>query len=103
MGRISGLEYDTEYEYAIKAHNSCGWSDFGDASEGQCTLALEPPGAPKCSYHTDTLVTITWEPPHLTGRPVDQYELFQRRWRFEGGLFSPTSWKLVAKSKENKF
>jgi hypothetical protein len=101
--RVTGLEYDTEYEYAIKAHNSCGWSAIGGDSEGQCTLALEPPGAPMCTHRTDTLATITWEPPHLTGRPVDKYELFQRRWRFEGGLYSPSSWVIVAKSKDNVY
>ena len=97
---VHGLDYDSEYEFAIKAHNKIGWSLLGPPTESFGTLALEPPGKPRIITCTDTLATVEWDPPTLTGRPVDMYDLEVRRWRFEGGLYSPMEWVLVERAKE---
>ena len=97
---VHGLDYDSDYEFAIKAHNKIGWSLLGPPTESFGTLALEPPGKPRIITCTDTLATVEWDPPTLTGRPVDMYDLEVRRWRFEGGLYSPMEWVLVERAKE---
>ena len=97
---VHNLDYDTDYQFAIKAHNKIGWSVLGEETEFHGTLALEPPGKPRIVTCTDTLATIEWDPPYLTGRPVDKYDLQQRRWRFQSGLYSPMDWTLVERTKE---
>jgi len=101
--QVTGLMFDTEYQYATRAHNSLGWSLMGKPSSYENTLALEPPSRPRCVYYTDTLAKIEWDPPTTTGRPVDKYNLEQRRWRLIGGLYSPTPWVLVARSAKNTY
>ena len=75
------------YPERPRAHNSLGWSLMGKPSSYENTLALEPPSRPRCVYYTDTLAKIEWDPPTTTGRPVDKYNLEQRRWRLIGGLY----------------
>ena len=71
---VRGLDYDSEYEFAIKAHNKM-IGLLGPPTEWIGTLALEPPGKPRIVTCTDTLATVEWDPPTLTGRPVDMYDL----------------------------
>ena len=96
-GLIENLHFGTEYEVAVRCANRCGWSQRSLPSKAKVTLAVEAPEAPYIDESNDSTAKICWNPPHITGMPIDMYELQFRIWRLDGGVLTPGEWIVMTR------
>ena len=82
-GVMIDLHFGTEYEVAVRCRNRCGWSKRSLPSGTKCTLAVEAPQAPYVDESNDSTAKVCWNPPYITGMPIDMYELQWRIWRLD--------------------
>jgi hypothetical protein len=94
---VVDLHFGTEYEVAVRCRNRCGWSERSTSSKSKYTLAVEAPNAPYVDESNDSTAKVCWNPPYVTGMPIDMYELQWRIWRLDSGVLSPGEWKVMAK------
>ena len=96
-GLIESLHFGTEYEVAVRCRNRCGWSQRSVPSRPKVTLAVEAPEAPYIDESNDSTAKICWNPPYITGMPIDMYELQFRIWRLDSGVLSPGEWNVMTR------
>jgi hypothetical protein len=100
---INDLHFATEYEVAVRCRNRCGWSQRSVPSKPKVTLAVEAPEAPYIDESNDSTAKICWNPPFITGMPIDMYELQYRIWRLDSGVLTPGKWMIMTRIESRVF
>ena len=96
-GVTGSLAFGTEYEVTVRCRNRCGWSQRSLISATKYTRAVEAPEAPYVDESNDSTAKVCWNPPFVTGMPIDKYELQYRIWRLDGGVLAPGEWMVMTR------
>ena len=96
-GITGSLAFGTEYEVTVRCRNRCGWSQRSLISATKYTRAVEAPEAPYVDESNDSTAKVCWNPPFVTGMPIDKYELQYRIWRLGGGVLAPGEWMVMTR------
>jgi hypothetical protein len=58
---VPGLDPGTAYKFAVRACTAAGWGAFSAPSAMVRTRSAPPPGAPRASQRTDSMIRLEWE------------------------------------------
>lgn len=78
--RTSGRAPGGDYSVRVKAHNSAGWGNYGNARSFTTDIAVPAAVFGRATSNiTSSSVRFSWESPNAGGGDIDHYELVYRR------------------------